>query len=647
VSEESERVISGPEGNGAGVDPTAVALALAGASRAKADAFLDDQRSLIAVQKHHLHEQLKQVRLGTLSQRLTVGLKLATGLVGFGIIAGVALAVWNASHASGLVVESFAVPPRFAEAGVTGAVLSDDLNSKLGTIRDLSDANSLTRSSDVSANRDDEFRVEIPETGVSLGQAWRYLRLWFGHERRLTGNLRELSDGRIALTATLAGADTFTTTGPATDLDSLEQQAAEHVYQQVDSTNYGQYLGQVNRRAEMVAAAQRGTELAQTDSDRAVTFGYLASVTLTNAGDAALALKRNLIAINYDPKVLPAYSQLANVLLLLGHDEEALQKVAVIPTLREEDQPPLLQGRTFRLVRLAGALARDLETGDFAAAASLDCVDCRGLAVKFRQAEYAARAHDMRQSRTRLDEITTMLQSAGAPAPIARSTTFSSDLIRIGYYQHAALGLWQDAAADARAIAAALDTPNFKNGPVPVSRSWAYPLLAVAEARGGDMAHAHADADAMPVDCYACLRAHGVIDGLERNWTGADGWFARAVAAAPSIPFAYEEWGRALLDRGQPDAAIAKFTIANQKGPHFADPLEGWGEALMAKNQSHLALAKFAEADKYAPNWGRLHLKWVEALVYAGKPVEAKMQFVRAAQLDLTPAEKAELARRP
>ena len=65
----------------------------------------------------------------------------------------------------------------------------------------------------------------------------------------------------------------------------------------------------------------------------------------------------------------------------------------------------------------------------------------------------------------------------------------------------------------------------------------------------------------------------------------------------------------------------------------------------MAKNQSHLALAKFAEAEKYAPNWGRLHLKWGEALVYAGKTNEAKTQFARAAQLDLTAADKAELAR--
>ena len=65
----------------------------------------------------------------------------------------------------------------------------------------------------------------------------------------------------------------------------------------------------------------------------------------------------------------------------------------------------------------------------------------------------------------------------------------------------------------------------------------------------------------------------------------------------------------------------------------------------MAKNQSHMALAKFAEADKYAPNWGRLHLKWGEALVYASKKDEAQKQFAHAAQLDLTAADKTEMAR--
>ena len=54
VSEETERAGSGPEGNGAGIDPTAIAPAMAGASRERVDAFLNDQRALIAAQRHHL-----------------------------------------------------------------------------------------------------------------------------------------------------------------------------------------------------------------------------------------------------------------------------------------------------------------------------------------------------------------------------------------------------------------------------------------------------------------------------------------------------------------------------------------------------------------------------------------------------------------
>jgi tetratricopeptide (TPR) repeat protein len=171
------------------------------------------------------------------------------------------------------------------------------------------------------------------------------------------------------------------------------------------------------------------------------------------------------------------------------------------------------------------------------------------------------------------------------------------------------------------------------------------PSLALALAHMRQFAAADARLKPMPADCYPCLRARAQVAMLQGQKTSADIWFARAAAIGPSLPFAESEWGQALLARGKPDAAIEKLKLANQKGPHFADPLEGWAEALMAKNQSHLALAKFAEAEKYAPNWGRLHLKWGEALVYAGKQDEAKAEFRRAAQLDLTPSEKSELAR--
>jgi tetratricopeptide (TPR) repeat protein len=171
------------------------------------------------------------------------------------------------------------------------------------------------------------------------------------------------------------------------------------------------------------------------------------------------------------------------------------------------------------------------------------------------------------------------------------------------------------------------------------------PIAVQAQAELGRFAAAGRAIAATPGDCYPCLLARAQIAELERQPARADWWFARAESQGPSMPFASYEWGQALLHRGTPGEAIEKFKVANQKSPHFADPLEGWGEALMAKNQSHLALAKFEAADKYASNWGRLHLKWGEALVYAGKRDQAKAQFVRAATLGLTASEKSELAR--
>jgi tetratricopeptide (TPR) repeat protein len=172
-----------------------------------------------------------------------------------------------------------------------------------------------------------------------------------------------------------------------------------------------------------------------------------------------------------------------------------------------------------------------------------------------------------------------------------------------------------------------------------------WPLLALAQAKAGDIADARRTIGKTPVDCYLCLRMRGEIDTGARNWFAAANWFARAVSLAPSVPFAYTEWGEMLLHKRDYNAAIAKFETAHLKGPHFADPLEMWGEALMLKNRSDLALAKFEQANKYAPNWGRLHLKWGESLSWSGKRDEARHQFATAAGLDLSVAEKTELAR--
>lgn len=211
------------------------------------------------------------------------------------------------------------------------------------------------------------------------------------------------------------------------------------------------------------------------------------------------------------------------------------------------------------------------------------------------------------------------------------------------FQRFAALGEWEAARRDLESALATKEARDISE--FVTVRTQAWPWLALADAKSGDMNAARSVIAGTMADCYLCLRVRGEIDAMLRNGGGAEYWYLAAVKQAPSIPFAYADWGATLMREGKYDDAIAKFQIAKQKGPHFADPLEMWGEALIAKNRSDLALAKFSEAAKYAPNWGRLHLKWGEALLWSGKKADAKKQFDIAAHRDLSANDRATLSR--
>ena len=116
----SEDIAAAPEA----ADPAALSLALSGASREEADAFLRDQR-------HHIHEQLRQIHLDIFEKWLGVLLRLATLAVGVAAARLVGAAVWDAAHDDGLVIEAFSVPPDLAARGLTGEVIASQLLANL------------------------------------------------------------------------------------------------------------------------------------------------------------------------------------------------------------------------------------------------------------------------------------------------------------------------------------------------------------------------------------------------------------------------------------------------------------------------------------------------------------------------------------
>jgi tetratricopeptide (TPR) repeat protein len=627
VSEETERAGSGSEGNGAGIDPTAVALAMAGASRERADSFLAKQEALIAAQLHHLHEQLKQIHLDIWEKRLGVWLRAATFCVGIAAAGGVGLMLWDAIHSNGLLIEPFAVPPDLAQRGLTGQVVAARLLDRLNELQAQTSSQRPPKSYAHSWGPDD-IKVDIPETGVSLTQIESFLREKLGHDVHVSGEIVK-TDADLSLTVR-AGSEGVAIVGQTAEMEALLQKLAESVYRITQPYRYGIYLGRDGQSDEAVAIFR---QLASSGPEEERPWGYNGWQFQIGRGAGQQGLVRSLQrkAVALNPSFVLGWENIA-----IDEDhanpEAALRDERHILTLLSGEGRDTIRPDAIAYVRLVEEAGIDRNLGAYADAAREDgevvereAGRLGGSAPSYGLvAQDQAQAHDIGAARATLAE---------AVAGIGLSNQkVEAEKVAAQLEIASQTGDW----TSFRALA------NFASDRFPETK---IAIRAYADARLGDLAAAENEIAASPADCYPCLITRARIAELRGQRARADYWFARAVANAPSIPVAYADWGQAQMARGQADAAIEKFTLANRRGPHFADPLEGWGETLMAKNQSHLALAKFAEAEKYAPNWGRLHLEWGEALFYSGRKDEAQKQFSRAAQLDLTPSEKAELAR--
>jgi len=160
------------------------ALGAPGVSEQAQD-YLRKQSLLADLQIENLRKQdeyeLSHLRWRRFNDQMKGAMQIMVVAVGLFVVVGIAATIWNASLADGLVVDAFTVPPDFEKSGITGDVVAGDITSKVTTIRKIAMDISYSISRDVSADRHNDIKVEIPETGVSISDAWRYLRRWLGH----------------------------------------------------------------------------------------------------------------------------------------------------------------------------------------------------------------------------------------------------------------------------------------------------------------------------------------------------------------------------------------------------------------------------------------------------------------------------------
>jgi hypothetical protein len=614
------------------------AAALGAASRARADAYLAEQIELTRLQIERERHDEKLRNWSQWVAHVSAVLKLAFEFVValIVIVVGVALgaALWNAAHDDGLVIEAFSVPPDLANRGLTGEVVAGKVLDRLTELQ--FQTNSNRAASSYVNNWGSDIKVQIPETGVSIGQLYRYLAGWLGHETHITGEIYRDDQG-IAVTARVGGAPPTTVRGTDAELDRLIQQSAEAVYRTTQPYRYAVFLDTHGKSAQ-ARAIYNQLVAGQSLDDRAWAYIGL-SAQRTNVADfaGANALLHKAMAIK--PDILLIYANLAGNESSLQHDEQQLAYARKTLELSESGGRDTSMGANdARRIALQSRSGVAQAMGDLVEALSYNRAiaalpDENGTIESMRQndATICAALHDRACFEAAVESFaptTDALTLLGRAANIQQADIFFED--------------WNDAIAQSRIVNPAL-------AKLPVGdfflRRGEDPLLAAAYAGLGDFRTAEALAARMPDDCVTCLRTRARIAALQHRWREAEAWIARAARAAPSPPDSFADWGEIRLWRGDTAGAIANFEIAHAKGPHFADPLEMWGEALIARNRSDLAVAKFTEAAPYAPNWGRLHLKWGEALLWSGDKDGAKKQFAVAAGLFLSPADRATLQR--
>ena len=674
MSEETAGAESAPESPGAGVDPVAIALAISGADREEANAFLRDQRKLVALQAKELSHELIlrhwSMWVRHCSALLKLALEASIAIVLVGLVALSAGAIWNAANDDGLVIEAFSVPPGLAAAGLTGQVVAARIEDDLSALQAATNSNRAPSS--FANNWGDDIKVDIPDTGMSVGEVSRYLHRALGHQTYISGEVVDRA-GQITVTARTDANPAARASGSDSDVDAVLDQVAESIFARTQPYRYGVHLlaqGRLSEGGDFFRNVAHSGPVAERAWAWSGLFNvYIEQDRMAEAEEAAKA------SIAQRPDFAWGWSKVATAENNLERPERSLAAWTTTLKLLDNGGGADLRPEGILSIKDTGNIAIDQVRGDFGAALAVSRKDYPGFSAarldvsEMVQALFArpganpntavgafaiygstlAALHDLVPARHMLD----VEQAVGAAITQygeSAQRRDTSDMTEYVAQRFRGLAMqialdeqnWPQVLDAGRAMIAANPDLAARGQAATYPPTHIWPVLALAEAETGDFKAAHAEIDRTPADCDLCLRMRGRIDALQKNDAGAEFWFARAATLAPSVPFAFGDWGDMLLKKGDSEGAIEKYRLANQKGPHFADPLEGWGEALMAKNQSHLALAKFAEAEKYAPNWGRLHLKWGEALSYAGKADEAKVQFARAAQLDLTPSERFE-----
>ncbi len=574
------------------------------------------------------------------TERAAFTLKLLTVVVGVVVAVVIAVLLVSASQYRGVTVQPFSVPPEMEARGLNGAAVATRVLDKLTAMQ--AGTNSIRAANTYANSWGDSVEVEIPQTGVSAGELWKFLRSWLGEEVKITGELVR-TDAGLQLTARAGGTAGAPIMGAEAELEAMLTQAAEAIYRDTQPYRYAVYLARAERLDEALAAFERLAMTGDEVDRKWALAGW--SLWLQLTGDFDASIRRAEQALEIDPAFGLAQANLAGVLSSVGDADRSyvfirasarsLSNSRDVDPEQRENFVSEMAGSTAEISHDHAEAARRFDT-----AARLDGENGRGNALA--AATQRALMGDISEGRRLAATITADQQTDAGGGSV---TTGASPQ---DAYEVAALGMLEDWTALAALFPRAFPEPPSeapRAGAAQAWRSTIAPRIAVALARAGDTAGAQTYMARATPGAYFTLIAQGQLAAIAGDHAAAERWFAQAAARGPNLADAHLAWGRARLERGDATGASPLFSTAATRAPKWADPLKFWGDALLAQGDEAGAIRKYQAAARLAPKWGALHLAWARALKADGREAAAESRLRAALALDLSSADRAAATR--
>jgi len=577
------------------LDPTAAALA-AEASRNNpelaqaASAYFRKQSHLVEIQTEHLHEQrivnLQLLKLRRLGERLRVGLQVFFVLAATAIGLGAVLMLRDAINSRRVVIEPFHAPPGLATRGIDGTVIASGLLDQLSRLQDATRSSSAARG--LTGAWSATIKLDVPDTGISVGELSRLLKERFGHDVHIDGDLVETAAGGLELTVRGNGVPPRAFTASGADLAKLTVEAAEYVYSMSQPVRWATFLNNSGRYAECIDFCRTAIPSANPD-DRSLLLTRWAVANDSSGGSTRESLALLQTAIRLQPSDWIARANITNDLMIVEDEEGAWrtgEDMRAAAGGRPGKAPDIYYQNWDYLTWNLPAWLEETRADAEANAGMGTGQSSAGPTI----ADIYGRLHDPEAAELSL-----------------KTTKEAVGDLTIDAMTHFVRGRLAGEAGDVKAAASEMEAfgTEYANPAESTNNPGYNCWIAPAEEAAGhpDKADQVLRTGGSFVDCYR-FRAD-ILDG-RGDWSGAQKAYADAVALAPDLPAAYYSWGVALARHGDLAGAEVKLAEANNRGPHWADPLKVWADLLAKEGKTRDALAQYDQALKNAPNWKAL-----------------------------------------